>query len=116
MSLSYLLGDAITLAQLVLRMYQNTRKACREYDELSHELRAMEIALQRLEQDLSKPESPLNLPGDSYTEEIGIHIRGCRDVLSVLKTVLEQYIELSGTDTMRTWRKLYHRLSLVTGK
>ena len=116
MSLSYLLGDAITLTQLVLRMYQNTRKACREYDELSQESCAMEIALQRLEQELSKPESPLNLPGDSYTEEIGIHIRGCREVLRVLKTVLEQYIELSGTDTMRTWRKLYQQIKFGNGE
>ena len=114
MSFGYSVGDAVLLTQLAWKTVQNTRKACGEHDELTQEVLGLHIILRRLEQEISKPESPLNRSGDTYKEEIEIIIRGCSKVLRVLDTILEKYNRLSEEE--RSWRKLWQKIRFGNGQ
>ena len=114
MSFGYSAGDAVLLTQLAWRTVQNTRKACGEHDELTQEVLGLHIVLRRLEQEISKPESPLNRSGDTYKEETEIIIRGCSKVLRVLDTILEKYNRLSEEE--RSWRKLWQKIRFGNGE
>ena len=114
MSFGYSVGDAILLTQLAWKTVQNTRKACGEHDELTQEVLGLHIVLRRLEQEISKPESPLNRSGDAYKEEIEITIRGCSKLLRVLDNILEKYNRLSEEE--KSWRKLWQKIRFGNGE
>ena len=114
MSFGYSVSDAVLLTQLAWKIVQNTRKACGEHDELTQEALGLHMVLRRLEQEISKPESPLNRSGDTYKEEIEIIIRGCSKVLRVLDTMLEKYNRLSEEE--RSWRKLWQKIRFGNGE
>lgn len=80
MSFGYSVGDALLLTQLAWKTVQNARKACGEHDELTEEVLSLHIVLRRLEQELKKPEHPVDniLSGDSNKEELLIIVNGCR--------------------------------------
>ena len=114
MSFGYSVSDAILLSRLAWKTVQNTRKACGEHDKLTQEVLGQYIVLRRLEQEISKPESPLNRPGDTYKEEIEIYCRVCSKVLRVLDIILEKYNRLSEED--RSWRKLWQKIRFGNGE
>ena len=114
MSFGYSVGDAVMLTQLAWKTVKNTQKACGEHDELTQEVLGLHLVLRRLEQEISKPDSPLNRSGDSYEEEIETIIRGCSKVLRVLDTILEKYNRLSEEE--RSWRKLWQKIRFGNGE
>ena len=114
MSFGYSVGDAVLLTQVAWKTLQNTRKACGEHNELTREVLSLHIVLQRLEQEYSKAESPLNRSSDTYTEELQVIGRGCERVLGVLNTILKKYNRLSEEE--RSWRKLWQKITFGNGQ
>ena len=114
MSFGYSLGDAVLLTQVAWKTLQNTRKACGEHDELTREVLSLHIVLQRLEQEYSKAESPLNRSSDTYKEELQVIGRGCKTVLGVLDKILKKYNRLSEEE--RSWRKLWQKITFGNGQ
>lgn len=114
MSFGYSVGDAVLLTQVAWKTLQNTRKACGEHDELTREVLSLHIVLQRLEQEYSKTESPLNRSSDTYKEELRVIGRGCERVLGVLNTIVEKYNRLSEEE--RSWRKLWQKIRFGNGQ
>ena len=114
MSFGYSVGDAVLLTQIAWKTLQNTRKACGEHDELTREVLSLHIVLQRLEQEYSKAESPLNRSSDTYKEELQVIGRGCERVLGVLNTILKKYNRLSEEE--RSWRKLWQKIRFGNGQ
>lgn len=90
MSFGYSIGDAVLLTQLAWETVQNARKACGEHDELTREIVSLHVVLRRLEQEVEKPGNPINddESGDTYMEELGVIVDGCKKVLHVLDQVL----------------------------
>lgn len=64
MSFGFSISDAITITQLAWKTIQNSRKACGEHDDFTREVSSLHLVLQRLQQEIEKPESPLNRPSD----------------------------------------------------
>ncbi len=60
MSFGWSGSDVFLLVQLAWKIIENTRKACGEYKELARETLRLHAVLQRLEQEVAKPESPSN--------------------------------------------------------
>lgn len=116
MSFGYSIGDVITVTQLAWRTVQNARKACGEYDELTREVLSLHIVLRRLEQELEKPENPINdvKSGDTYKEELEDVFDGCKRVLNILDQVLTKYNALSERE--RSGRKLWQQIRFGNGK
>ena len=114
MSFGYSVGDAVLLTQVAWKTLQNTRKACGEHDELTREVLSLHIVLQRLEQEYSKAESPLNRSSDTYKEELRVIGRGCERLLGILNTIVEKYNRLSEEE--RSWRKLWQKIRFGNGQ
>lgn len=113
MSFGFSVSDFAQLVQLALKMVQNSRKACGEHDELTRETSSLHTVLRRVQQEVSKPESPINRPGDSYREELASITSGCRMVLNVMDKVLEKYNALSDQD--KSIRKLWQKVRFGNG-
>ena len=113
MSFGYSVGDAIFLTQIAWRTVQNSRKACGEHDELTREASSLHIVLQRLEQELRKPESMI-YRNDDYLGELTVIVDGCGKVLRVLEKVLLKYNALSEQE--RSGRKLWQRIRFGNGE
>lgn len=60
MSSDYSIGDAALLVKLVWETCQNACEACGEHGELTREVGNIHRVLQRLNQELSNPNSSLN--------------------------------------------------------
>lgn len=91
MSFGFSIGDAITLTQLGWTVVQNCRKACGEYNSLTHEVESLHTVLHRLETEVSKPESLINRRKDTFREEIRPIIQGGKKILRVLDQILSKY-------------------------
>lgn len=116
MSFGYSIGDVITVTALAWKTVQNARKACGEYDELTREVLSLHIVLRRLEQEVEKPENPINdvKSGDTYKEELGDVFDGCKRILNILDQVLTKYNALSEQE--RSGRKLWQQIRSGNGK
>lgn len=116
MSFGYSIGDAVLLTQLAWKTVQNARKACGEHDELTREALSLQVVLRRLEQEVEKPENPMNdvTSGGTYKEELGSILKGCKRVLNVLDQVLTKYNALSEQE--RSGRKLWQKIRFGNGK
>lgn len=108
MSFGFSVGDFVLLVQLAFRTVDNARKACGEHNELTHETSRLHAVLQRVQQEASKPESPINRPGDSYREELASIASGCRRVLNSMDKILEKYNALSNQE--KSVRKLWQKV------
>ena len=114
MSFGYSASDAVMLGQLAWKTFQNSRKACGEHDELTREVSSLHMVIRRLEQEASKPESPINRPGDRCKEELQGIVGGCETVLKLLDRVLEKYNTLSEKE--RSVKKLWQRVRFGNGE
>ena len=112
MSFGYSVGDAILLTGLAWRTFQNSRKACGEYDELTREVRVCHVVLSRLERELGKLDSLLFQEEDS--EELEIITTGCGKVLKILDQILVKYNALSEED--RRGKRLWQKIRFGNGK
>ena len=113
MSFGYSVGDALFLTQIAWKTVQNSRKACGEHDELTREVASLHLVLQRLEQELRKPESVIH-QNDDYLEELTVLADGCGKVLRVLDKILLKYNALSEQERSR--RKLWQRVRFGNGE
>jgi hypothetical protein len=111
MSFGYSVGDIIGLTQLTWKIYQNTRRACGEHDELTREVSSLHSILLRLESSASPPEPSLNPHNDISTHELERAIKGLRKILRDLDKILEKYNALSERERAKTkiWTKIRFR-------
>lgn len=116
MSFGYAIGDVIAVTQLAWNTVQNARKACGEHDELTREVLSLHVVLRRLEQEVEKPENPINEvnSGGTHREELRVIFDGCKKVLNILDQVLTKYNALSERE--RSGRKLWQQIRFGNGK
>ena len=114
MSFGFSASDAVLYGELVWKTLQNSRKACGEHDELTREVSSLHVVIRRLEKEASKPESPINRPGDRCKEELQAIVGGCETVLDLLNRVLEKYNTLSEQE--RSVKKLWQRVRFGNGE
>ena len=114
MSFGYSISDAFLLVQLAWKTVQNSRKACGEHDELTREVSSLHLVIRRLKKEVSRSESPINRPDDTYKEELQAIVGGCEKVLLVLNKVLEKYNTLSEKE--RSAKKLWQRVRFGNGE
>ncbi|KAL8900119.1 MAG: hypothetical protein Q9207_005842 [Kuettlingeria erythrocarpa] len=114
MAFGWSIGDIVLLSNLAWKTIQNTRNACGEHHELTSELLTFHTVLKRLEREISKPESPLNSPGDSSKEDVERIVSGCRKPLSLLNKVVEKYNLLSQEE--KSLKKLWLQVRFGNGE
>ena len=114
MSFGFSPSDAVSFGQLAWKTFQNSRKACGEHDELTREVSSLHVVISRLQKEVSKPESPINRPGDRCKEELQAIVGGCETVLKLLNRVLEKYNTLSEKE--RSVKKLWQRVRFGNGE
>ena len=104
----------LLLTQLAWNITQNTRKACGEYDELTRETSRLHAILQRLEQEVAKPNSPINRPGDTSKQQLEHIASDCGHVLEQLDKIVAAYAAL--TEEKRSARKIYQKVRFGNGQ
>lgn len=114
MAFGWSVSDIVLLSNLAWRTIENTRKACGEHDELTSALLTFHTVLRRLQQEVSKPESPLNSPGDSSKEDVERIVSGCQKPLSLLNKVVAKYSLLSQEE--RSLKKLWIQVKFSNGE
>ena len=114
MSFGCSISDVVGLGQLALKVVQSSRKACGEYDELTREVTALHAVLQRLGAEISRPQSPINRPGDSSGKELQVIAKDCRKVLRVLDIILDKFNALG--EEQRRGRKLWQKIRFGNGE
>lgn len=95
MSFGFSIGDFVLLTKLAYRTIQNARSACGVHSDLEREVSSLHIVLQRVETEVSNPQSILNQPGYGRRAEPGKLARDCGKVLNVLANILDKYNALS---------------------
>ena len=108
MSFGWSGGDVFLLTRLAWKTFQNSRKACGEYDELTREAFHLHAVLQRLEQEVAKPSSLINRPGETYKEQLERIATDCEAVLKQVDKITTAYAALS--DDKRSARKTWQRV------
>ncbi|KAH7356638.1 hypothetical protein BKA65DRAFT_376779, partial [Rhexocercosporidium sp. MPI-PUGE-AT-0058] len=108
MSFGFSIGDFILLTNLARHTVNNAREACGAHDSLTREVNSLHVVLQRLQHEVSKPDSILNRTEDNRRHELGTLTRDCRGVLNVLSSVLEKYNALSEEkrSVTRLWKQV----------
>jgi hypothetical protein len=108
MSFGYSAGEIIGLTQLAWQIVQNTRRACGEHDELTHEISSLHAILLRLQHSASSAEPSLNPHNNISTQVLRHVIDGLQTVLLDLDEILEEYNALSESKraTTRLWSKI----------
>ena len=108
MSFGYSIGDGILLVQLAWKTLQGARQACGEHDELTREVVSLHRVLQRLQKELSNPDSLLNRADDDRRQELNEHGRGCVQILNIMNSIVTKYNKLSesGRSAKRIWQKV----------
>ncbi|KAL8838999.1 MAG: hypothetical protein Q9170_001929 [Blastenia crenularia] len=114
MAFGWSISDIALLTSLAWKTVQNTRKACGEHDDLTNELSSLHTVLQRLEQEVSRPESLLNSPGDTSNEDVERIVSSCQKPLSLLDRVVEKYSLLSQEE--RNAKKLWLQVRFGNGE
>ena len=114
MSFGWAGSDVFLLAQLAWNTIQNTRKACGDYDELTGETLRLHAILQRLEQEVAKPDSPVNRPGDTSKKQLEHIASDCGNVLEQLDKIVAAYAAL--TEEKRSGRKIWQKVRFGNGQ
>jgi hypothetical protein len=113
MSFGYSVGDFVMLAQLAWTVVDNSRKACGEHDELAREVNHLHMVLQRLSDEVSKPDSILSKDKDDRVDDLRNIARECRRLLRVLEKQLARYNALTGGK--RSFAKLWQQVRFGNG-
>lgn len=116
MSFGYSFSDAVLLTQLAWDTFQNARKACGEYDELTQQVSALHVVLRRFQQEFSvnegrgQSENPDHERQGIYDNEIQPIVGGCEKVLGTLDRILMKYNGLNerkqGGSPKMLWKKV----------
>ncbi|TVY56325.1 hypothetical protein LSUE1_G010039 [Lachnellula suecica] len=114
MSFGYSVGDFMLLTQLAYRIIQNARRACGAHDDLAREVSSLHIVLQRVQSEVSKPDSLLNNAEDNRRRELERLARHCERVLRVLEQILDKYNALS--QEKRSVTKLWQKVRFGNGE
>ncbi|KUJ14967.1 uncharacterized protein LY89DRAFT_540000, partial [Mollisia scopiformis] len=114
MSFGYSIGDFIILTQIAYNTVQNALKACGVHDKLTREVNSLRLVLNRLQVEVSKPDSILNQKEDNRRKELATLAGDCRRVLNILTQILEKYNALS--DEKRSVTKLWQRFRFGSGE
>ena len=114
MSFGWSGGDVFLLTQLAWNTVQNSRKACGEYDELTREALRLHAVLQRLEQEVAKPDSPINRAGGTSTEQLERIATDFEVVLKQVDKIVMAYAALS--EEKRSVRKIWQRVRFGNGQ
>ncbi|KAL6722275.1 hypothetical protein ACLMJK_001382 [Lecanora helva] len=114
MSFGFSIPDVFALGKLAWDTIQKSRSACGEHDELTREVSALHVALKRMQQELDKPESPINKPGETCRGELQVTVADCGQVLQVLDKILTKYNALSEQE--RSGRKLWQKVRFSNGE
>ncbi|KAL8953021.1 MAG: hypothetical protein Q9222_001101 [Ikaeria aurantiellina] len=114
MAFGWSISDVALLTRLAWKTVQNTRKACGEHDDLTRELSSLHIVLRRLEQEIARPESPLNTQGDTSKEDVERILSGCQKPLSLLDRLVANYSLLSQEE--RSVKKLWRQVRFGNGE
>lgn len=102
------------VTQLAWSTVQGARKACGEHNELTKEVSSLHTVLERIREEVAKPESPLSRCDDDRLTELGTHIDGCEGILKVVDTVLTKYNALE--DDKRSSKKLWQKIRFGNGE
>ena len=115
MSFGYGISDVVAIGGLAYKVVQNSRKACGEHDELTREVSAFHVVLQRLEIEIARPSSPLTQPDKAgHGQELTGLVRDSRKVLQVLDDILNQYNSLNNSE--RSAKKLWKKFRFGNGE
>ncbi|KAE8443574.1 hypothetical protein EG329_001736 [Mollisiaceae sp. DMI_Dod_QoI] len=95
MSFGYSVTDIISLTKLAWDVIQNTRKACGEHASITRDLLGFHTVLQRLELEVSNPQSLLNRKDDYAREELARIANHCDNALRIMSRILAKYKALS---------------------
>lgn len=114
MSFGWSGSDVFLLAQLAWRTYQNSWEACGKHDELTRVALRSHAILQRLEQEVAKPESPIYRAGETSKEQLERIASDCEVVLKKLDGIVTAYASLS--DDKRSARKIWQRVRFGNGQ
>lgn len=108
MSFGFSVSDVLSITQLAWKTIQNSRKACGEHDDFTREVSSLHLVLQRLQQEIEKPESPLNRPSDNASKELQSTVEGCQRVLKRVNTILKKHDGLTQKESSRSklWQKV----------
>jgi hypothetical protein len=107
-------SDFVLIIQLASNAVQNARKACGAHDGLTREVTCLHVALQRLKNEASNPQSLLNSTGDDRKDELATLIQDCGGVLRVLTQILEKYNALS--EEKRSVTELWQKVRFGNGE
>ena len=114
MSFGYSVGDAVLLVQLARNTYQGAKKACGEHDELTREVGSLLQVLQRLQRELSNPDSLLNRVNDDRRQELSELGSGCEQIFNILNMIVSKYNAL--TEAKRSPKKIWKRIRFGNGE
>ncbi|OWP02417.1 hypothetical protein B2J93_3205 [Marssonina coronariae] len=114
MSFGYSVGDCIVLSQLAWNTYQGAKKACGEHDELTREVSSLYKVLNRLQRELSNPESLVHKASLDKRQELEEHAAGCEGILRTMDSVLTKFNALTGEQ--RRGRKLWQKIKFGNGQ
>ncbi|KAH8761298.1 hypothetical protein BGZ57DRAFT_733092, partial [Hyaloscypha finlandica] len=110
MSFGFSVIDFVSLTKLSYDVVQNSRKACGEHAALTREVAGLHAVLQRVELEVSKPESLLNRKDDNPQKELASLANDCNRILRTISQVLDRYNALSdekkGVGLAKFWQKV----------
>ena len=93
---------------------QTSRKACGEYDELTRETLRLHAVLQRLKQEVYKPDSAIKRPDDTSREQLERLASDCGHVLEQLNKMVAAYAVLG--EEKRSARKIWQKVRFSNGQ
>ncbi|KAL8974188.1 MAG: hypothetical protein Q9197_001574, partial [Variospora fuerteventurae] len=114
MAFGWSVSDVVLLCNFAWNTIENTVKAYGEHDELTSVLLTFHTVLRRLQEEVSKPESIMNSPGDSLKEDVDRIVLGCQKPLSLLNKVVAKYSLLSQEE--RSFKKLWIQVRFGNGE
>lgn len=105
MSFGFSVGDFVSIANLAWTTYQACKNAGGEYQSLSHEVKSLHIALDRLKDEAEKPGSLVRLDIDRHSRKTRRIWFNCDDVLSEVDGLINKHESL-GMSKKKLWDRL----------
>ncbi|OBU00635.1 hypothetical protein VE01_01248 [Pseudogymnoascus verrucosus] len=101
MSFGVGIGDIILLGTLTWKLYKNCKESSAEFNRISSEVASLHVVIKETEEYVSETEglSP------SRDARLTILIDGCKEVLTELESLLNNYESL-GTQAQRSWDRV----------
>ncbi|MCJ1469097.1 hypothetical protein MMC07_007730 [Pseudocyphellaria aurata] len=94
LSFGFSVADFVNLGQSAWTTYQACKNAGGKYQRLSHELKGLHIALDRLKDEAEKPESLVRLDMERHSGNVQQIWRGCDDILRNVDKLIDKHRSL----------------------